>query len=215
MPSGFRAPCGFEVRYCPIGLSCEHCGEGKLAALRARLARRSLRRRWYAFWAIVLGLTVGLAALAHAQNGLYTPQAIPLPPPAPLTYGGLMIEADSIVEMDTTTAFQYAPPVEYVGWWNETVACAKRVTKRRGWPSMAEYAFVTVDAPAFRIRGKGPFVGYTLVANRTILLPKRYFMNKALTSHEMLHAILYELGWRAFGHPEADPIFRACGLANQ
>lgn len=192
----------------------------------ARAERLDRIARWAAFFGILFGLMLGLTVLAHAQDGLYRPQPIPAKQSAPLMFGGLMIDPDSIVEMDSTRAAQYPPPAEYDQWWQEDIACAGPlsivnnplqvvvvVPRIPVWPK--DIAWVTIPEPVFRVHGSGPFVGYTDVENMTVIIPDRYIHNRQLVRHEMLHAMLWKMNRADYGHPKADPIFRACGLLGQ
>lgn len=99
-----------------------------------------------------------------------------------------------VVHLDATLLVTpYPPPAIYRAWFREMEQCSG---KRSAIP-FDSLTFVAVHAEAFAAKGRGPFLGYTYMDERTIAVVADSTGSRWLVAHEMLHVVL-----GAPGHPQ-------------
>ncbi len=81
-------------------------------------------------------------------------------------------------------AVPFAPPAQYVTWWDDVQRCAGREARFQDvqW-------YVVPDAQTFRLRGR-EWAGWWWESGNRIILAEQYRERAKTVRHEMLHSIL-------------------------
>lgn len=101
--------------------------------------------------------------------------------------GGMLIQRDRIVEVDTMQLFQYPAPQIYGQWMTEMQHCTGLKSERTITPN--DISWISVPGDAFTVHGQGPVPGWTVLEHNNVLLLEKYVMNERLVKHEMAHIL--------------------------